>query len=78
LAKPDWIFMDEATASLDSEAEDTLYQLLKERLPNATLVSIAHRASVARYHEQQLTLRREVGQAGVLTQSAIAAQPAGD
>jgi vitamin B12/bleomycin/antimicrobial peptide transport system ATP-binding/permease protein len=78
LAKPDWIFMDEATASVDPEAEDALYHILKQRLPNATLVSIAHRASVARYHEQQLTLRRDVGQTGVLTQSEIAAQPVGN
>jgi vitamin B12/bleomycin/antimicrobial peptide transport system ATP-binding/permease protein len=78
LAKPDWIFMDEATASLDPQAEDALYQILKQRLPTATLVSIAHRASVARYHERQLVFRREVGQTGELTQSAIAAQPVGD
>ena len=52
LAKPDWIFLDEATASVDPEAETELYQVLKERLPNATLVSIAHRPSVAAFHEQ--------------------------
>ncbi|MBS0639841.1 MAG: ABC transporter ATP-binding protein/permease [Acetobacteraceae bacterium] len=78
LARPDWIFMDEATASLDRQAEDELYSLLKQRLPNTTLVSIAHRESVARYHEQQLTLRRESGQGGTLSLSGIAAQPAGD
>jgi putative ATP-binding cassette transporter len=78
LAKPDWIFMDEATASLDPDAEDALYGILKRRLPDATLVSIAHRASVARYHERQLTFRREVGQSGVLTQTEIAPQPVGD
>ncbi|HVZ06921.1 ABC transporter ATP-binding protein/permease [Rhodopila sp.] len=78
LAKPEWIFLDEATASLDRQAEDELYRLLKERLPGTTLVSIAHRESVARYHERLLTFRRETGHAGVLTLSATAAQPAGD
>ena len=29
LAKPDWIFLDEATASLDPEAETELYRILK-------------------------------------------------
>ena len=52
LAKPDWIFLDEATASLDPEAEADLYHVLKQRLPNATLVSIAHRPSVAAFHER--------------------------
>ncbi len=66
LAKPDWIFLDEATASLDPGAENELYRVLRQRLPNATLVSIAHRASVAAFHEQQLVLRREEGKPGEL------------
>ena len=37
LAKPDWIFLDEATASLDPDAEEDLYRILKTRLPNTTL-----------------------------------------
>ena len=43
LAKPDWLFLDEATASLDPEAEQELYRVLREKLPHTTLVSIAHR-----------------------------------
>ena len=43
LAKPDWLFLDEATASLDTESEAELYQMLKDRLPDTTIVSIAHR-----------------------------------
>jgi putative ABC transport system ATP-binding protein len=66
LAKPDWIFLDEATASLDPEAEAHLYRTLKERLPNATLVSIAHRPSVAAFHEERLLFRREDGKPGLL------------
>ena len=31
--KPDWLFLDEATASLDPEAETELYRILQERLP---------------------------------------------
>jgi putative ATP-binding cassette transporter len=66
LARPDWIFLDEATASLDEEAETQLYRMLRERLPNATLVSIAHHGSVAAFHEQRLVFRREEGKAGEL------------
>ena len=66
LVKPDWIFLDEATASLDPEAEADLYRVLKERLPHATLVSIAHRPSVAALHESRLELQRSGTGSGVL------------
>jgi putative ATP-binding cassette transporter len=57
LLKPDWLFLDEATASLDPEAEARFYTLLKERLPGTTLVSIAHRPAVAQYHQRALRVR---------------------
>ena len=66
LLKPDWLFLDEATASLDPEAEGELYRLLRERLPGTTLVSIAHRESVARYHDAKLVLGRPAGEPGRL------------
>ena len=55
--KPDWLFLDEATASLDPEAEAAFYTLLSERLPDAAMVSIAHRPAVARFHDRALRLR---------------------
>ena len=57
LLKPDWLFLDEATASLDPEAEAAFYTVLRERLPGATMVSIAHRPAVARFHRRALRLR---------------------
>jgi len=54
LNKPDWLFLDEATASLPEDAQDALYRLLKQRLPRTTLVSIGHRASLRGYHDRQL------------------------
>ena len=56
LHKPDWLFMDEATAALDEPSEQELYQLLEERLPNATIVSIAHRPRVADFHARTVAL----------------------
>src|SRR5205823_9442735 len=53
LNKPDWLFLDEATASLPEDDQDSLYRLLKERLPHTTLVSIGHRASLRGHHEHQ-------------------------
>jgi vitamin B12/bleomycin/antimicrobial peptide transport system ATP-binding/permease protein len=76
LAKPDWLFLDEATASLDPDAEAELYRTLKTRLPNTTLVSIAHRPSVAAFHERRLVFRREEGKPGELLPGELA--PAGD
>jgi len=70
LSKPDWLFLDEATASLDPEAEAALYSTLKTRLPNTTLVSIAHRPSVAAFHERRLVLNREAGKPGELVPGA--------
>ncbi len=78
LAGPDWIFLDEATASVDPEAESELYQVLKQRLPNATLVSIAHRPSVASFHERRLNMVRERGSAGTLATTEILPETAGD
>ena len=54
LNKPDWLFLDEATASLPEEAQDALYRLLKERLPDTTVVSIGHRASLRQQHDEHL------------------------
>ena len=66
LVKPDWLFLDEATASLDTEAEVDFYRILRERLPGCTIVSIAHRPTVAAFHESRVTLRRPVGEPGRL------------
>jgi putative ATP-binding cassette transporter len=58
LGKPDWLFLDEATAALPDEDQARLYGLLKERLPATTLVSIGHRASLAAYHQRRLQWER--------------------
>jgi vitamin B12/bleomycin/antimicrobial peptide transport system ATP-binding/permease protein len=78
LAKPDWLFLDEATASLDPESEAALYRTLKARLPNTTLVSIAHRPSVAAFHERRLVFRREEGRSGELVPGEMAPAAGGD
>jgi vitamin B12/bleomycin/antimicrobial peptide transport system ATP-binding/permease protein len=59
LIKPDWLFLDEATASLPEDAQDALYRLVKQRLEKATVVSIGHRTSLAEHHERRLALREE-------------------
>jgi vitamin B12/bleomycin/antimicrobial peptide transport system ATP-binding/permease protein len=59
LYAPDFLFLDEATASLDEPAEAALYQLLERRLSHATIVSIGHRATLAAFHKRRLTFGRE-------------------
>ncbi|WPB86977.1 ABC transporter ATP-binding protein/permease [Sediminicoccus rosea] len=54
LLKPDWLFLDEATASLDPAGERALYEVLAERLPGAMIFSIAHRPAVAEYHSRHI------------------------
>jgi vitamin B12/bleomycin/antimicrobial peptide transport system ATP-binding/permease protein len=56
LVKPAWLFLDEATASLDPVAERALYETLALRLPEAMIFSIAHRPAVAQYHSRQIRL----------------------
>ena len=74
LARPDWLFLDEATASLDPQAEAQLYRVLKERLPQTTIISIAHGATIAAFHDQRLVLQREEGKPGRLV--TLVAEPA--
>lgn len=57
LQKPDWLFMDEATSALDEANEERLFKLLKERLPQTTLVSVGHRSALNEYHARRLELR---------------------
>jgi putative ATP-binding cassette transporter len=70
--RPDWLFLDEATASLDEAAEAAVYGALKERLPDTTIVSIGHRPSLQKWHDRQIELRREPGQVGRLVEMATA------
>jgi len=58
LYAPDYLFLDEATASLDEPAEAALYQLLEQKLAHATIVSIGHRATLAAFHSRRLALAR--------------------
>jgi putative ATP-binding cassette transporter len=54
LIRPDFLFLDEATASLDPASEAALHGLLTERLPQTAILSIAHRESLARFHPHRL------------------------
>ena len=59
LHAPDYLFLDEATASLDELSEAMLYNLVETRLPNAAIVSIGHRSTLAAFHKRRLELAKE-------------------
>ena len=59
LQAPDYLFLDEATASLDEPAEAALYRLLETRLPAATVVSIGHRSTLSAFHRRGFALVRQ-------------------
>ena len=61
LQAPDYLFLDEATASLDEASEAKLYLLLQEVLPRTTMVSIGHRSTLFAFHDRHLTLLPEGG-----------------
>lgn len=50
LNKPDVLFLDEASSALDEDTEKTMYELILAELPDAAIISIAHRPIVAKYH----------------------------
>jgi vitamin B12/bleomycin/antimicrobial peptide transport system ATP-binding/permease protein len=54
--RPDWLFLDEATSAVDEESEVRLYRLLRDRLPEATLVSVGHRSTLRPFHTRSLIL----------------------
>jgi putative ATP-binding cassette transporter len=59
LQAPKFLFLDEATASLDEPAETALYRLLEEKLPDSTIVSIGHRSTLEAFHQRKAALKRE-------------------
>jgi putative ATP-binding cassette transporter len=59
LHEPQYLFLDEATASLDEPSEAVLYRLLAEKLKATTIVSIGHRSTLKAFHTGHIALDRE-------------------
>jgi putative ATP-binding cassette transporter len=62
LHAPQYLFLDEATASLDEPSEAALYRLIAEKLPATTFVSIGHRSTLEAFHQRNVALVRAGGQ----------------
>jgi vitamin B12/bleomycin/antimicrobial peptide transport system ATP-binding/permease protein len=69
LAKPDWLFLDEATSAMDEAMEAEIYDMLAAKLPRTTIVSIGHRASLAQFHKRHLEM--QPSRAGIFTPAEV-------
>jgi putative ATP-binding cassette transporter len=56
LARPALIFLDETTSALDEGMEHAMYDQIRARLPQCTIVSVGHRSSLEKLHTHELTL----------------------
>jgi vitamin B12/bleomycin/antimicrobial peptide transport system ATP-binding/permease protein len=61
LSRPSWLFLDEATSALDEDSEAMLYSTIFERLPRCAVISVAHRGSLARFHDRQVIFSKQAG-----------------
>lgn len=59
LRKPAWLMLDEATSAMDEDSEASLYKLIREALPETTIISIGHRSSLAALHDRRLAVVSE-------------------
>lgn len=57
--RPSVIFLDEASSAMDEGLEYAMYQLLRQSLPDAILVSVGHRSTLRDFHQQELELLDE-------------------
>src|SRR5574337_30132 len=57
LARPEIVFLDEASSAMDEGLEHAMYGLLRQALPEAILVSVGHRSSLAAFHSRALVLQ---------------------
>jgi vitamin B12/bleomycin/antimicrobial peptide transport system ATP-binding/permease protein len=65
LHAPQYLFLDESTASLDEPSEAALYALLREKLPATTIVSNGHRSTLEAFHQRNIVLARDGDQFAV-------------
>jgi putative ATP-binding cassette transporter len=59
IQKPSLVILDEATSALDEGNQARLMELFKTDLYEASVISVAHRVTLKRYHGRQITLRKK-------------------
>ena len=56
LFRPDIVFLDESTSAMDEQREAEAYDILKELLPEMTVISVGHRSTLFKKHDKRLQL----------------------
>jgi putative ATP-binding cassette transporter len=74
--RPDLIVMDESTSALDPPSQEKLLQLISEKLPNATVISVGHRPELEAYHGRKLVLEHRPGGARLISDEYLNAAAA--
>jgi putative ATP-binding cassette transporter len=64
--KPSLIIMDEATSALDPDSQDRLMQMVVDKIPTATIISVGHRPELEAFHERKLVLEHRPGGARII------------
>jgi putative ATP-binding cassette transporter len=64
--RPDLIVMDESTSALDPPSQEKLLELIDEKLPNATVISVGHRPELEAFHGRKLVLEHRPGGARII------------
>ena len=59
LERPDFLFLDEATSSLDPETETIVFKAITEQLAHSAIVTIAHTDRMAAHHDHVLKIDDE-------------------
>ena len=58
IARPSLAFFDETTSALDEGMEHAIYELVRERMPDCTIVSVGHRSSLENLHSNRADAAR--------------------
>ncbi len=61
IRRPDWIFLEDATGSLDPESEHDMFRLIEEEVPAATVLTIGSHPGLEAHHRRKLVLERVNG-----------------
>jgi vitamin B12/bleomycin/antimicrobial peptide transport system ATP-binding/permease protein len=67
LHNPDIVVLDEATSALDEKSQDKMMEIVVRELPNATIVSVAHRVELEAFHSRKIVLERRKGGAKLVS-----------
>jgi putative ATP-binding cassette transporter len=65
--QPDILVMDESTSALDKESQRELLELVENRLPGITILSVGHRPELEAFHERKIVLETRPGGARIVS-----------